>query len=366
MHALLPYYSILSLLALLGLSMRTREERTVVWMAGWGALLVVLVGVVLRDIQGDTWRYYMTFLQLREMPLSDVWAQSDNNWFFDVLNWVLGQFGSNILWLILPITLFCILMMRHSLHTMLGPLGTAMAMLLYSVYPFFIFYVASGMKQAIAMALLMQGYVCLWQGRRTVLIWLALAPMFHTGAALVFPFLLLHLMTWRPGFGYGRALKLGTGLLVACTLLSATGLNQSLLAPFQAYATFSSNYEVYFSDASEVGYRAGFRPDFTLFSFLPLLAAFWLRRQGNGLSTERSLWWLNLYTLLACIYQIFAFAPFADRFASFGWFLIPTILMLMLQDTGSRRPAQIILAVFTLLNIAILQFYTGNNLHVSF
>ena len=366
MHPILPFYAALSLFALFGLRLEQREARTYLWAAGWGAMAVVLTAVVFRDITGDTWRYNVAFQQLATQGFAEMWAALDNNWLFESLMWGLAQFGTHPLWFILPITLFCIVMMRHSLRQILGPIDTAIAMLLYSVYPFFIFYVSSGIKQAIAMALLMQAYVLLFRKRYfAALVWLCLAPLFHTGAVLVYPFLLLQHLLWRPAIGYRRALAISVTLLLLSTALSVTGVNQSLMAPVQVYADFADSYAIYFMDAAEVGYQAGFRPDFTVFSFLPLAAAWWLRLKGRGLSAEVSGWWLNLYTLLASLYQLFAFAPFADRFASFGWYLTPAILVIMLADTGTLRPRKIVILTFALLNIVILQFYTGNNLSVA-
>lgn len=369
MHPILPFYAALSLFALAGLRLEQREARANLWIAGWGAMSVVLFATTFREISGDTWRYNLAFQSVATQSFAEIWTETNNNWLFEFLMWNLAQFGTHPLWFILPITLFCIAMMRHSLRQILGPTDTAIAMLLYSAYPFFIFYVSNGIKQAIAMALLMQVYVLLFRKRYfAALVWLGLAPMFHTGAFLVYPLLLMHLLLWRPVIGCRRALTVSVILLLLSAVLSVTGLNQSLMAPVQFYADIFSenNYAIYFRDAAEFDYQAGFRLDFTVFSFLPLAAAWWLRLKGRGLSAEVSGWWLNLYTLLACLYQLFAFAPFADRFASFAWYLTPAIIVIMLADASALRPRKIIIMTFALLNIAILQFYTGNNISVIF
>ena len=365
MHPILPYYCAISLFALLGLRMSKPEDRTMVWLSGWGAMTVVLVASVSREISGDTGRYYIAFTRMAGTSFSQMWAETNNNWLFAVVNWILAQFGTHPLWLILPVTLFCIVMMRHSLRQLMGPTSTAIAILLYSAYPFFIFYVSSGIKQAIAMALLFQGYVYLYRRRsRISLIWFIMAPMFHSGAILVFPFVLLHWMLWRPFIGYKRAFSFSIGALLVCMALSYTGYNQSLMSFVEPYASFSRSYDIYFMDATDFNYRAGFRLDFTLFSLVPFAAAAWLKGKERGLTSGVSGWWLNLYTLLACIYQLFAFAPFSDRFAGFAWYLIPAILVIMLVDSNAQRPRQIVVFAFSLLNILVLQFYTGLSLRV--
>lgn len=364
MHPLLPIYAAMSFFALMGVGMQDSRQRTMILVASWSAMTIVLLTVVFRPIRGDTWRYYMSFLRWREMELMDVWTEASNNWFFLTMNWLLGQLGESPLFLIAPVTALCIYMLHRSLRQLLNPTYAAIGILLYSVYPFFIFYVASGLKQGIAMAFLLQAYVCFQRRRQTAWLWLLIAPLFHTGALLVFPFLLLHLLTWRPSFGYRRALGVSLSLLIICTMMAITNINQTVIAPVQNFASFSSNYDIYFQDANEFNYRAGFRLDFTLFSMLPLMAAILIRRRGHGLSPQISGWWINLYTLLTCIYQLFAFAPFADRFASFGWYFSPLLLLVMLFETGLKRPLQIALLIFLPLNMLMLQFYTGKALRV--
>jgi hypothetical protein len=364
MHPLLPCYACFSLLALFGLELRTANQRFAVWLAAWGALGVVTLAAVFRPLDGDTGRYISAFEVIRLDTLSNVLAQADGNHLFVLLNWLLGQLGSDPLWLIAPITLFLSFMLWRSIRQLLPGRYAWICILLYSVYPYFVFYLASGMKQGLAMAMLLQGYIFLQAKRWHASIWLGLAYLFHSGSALAFPFIGLHWLLWRPSFGYRKVFALSLCLFAGTILLSITGLNEQLLLPLQSYFTVSDNYLIYFTDPLEVSYRAGFRLDFTLFSLLPLLSWLWLRGKGRGLSPAVSGWWLNLYLLLACIYQLFSFAPFADRFAAFSWYLTPLILLIMLADTRKHRELQIIVLVFSVVNILILQLYTGAALRV--
>jgi len=367
MHPVLPLYSVFLALALLGLRMSRPEDRTMVWLSAWGAMSVVLVAATFREIKGDTWRYYIVFAQMSDLSFAQMWELTDNNWLFAVTNWLLAQLGTHPLWLFLPVTLFCIVLTRYSLRQLLGPTSTAVAIILYSAYPFFVFYIANGIKQGIAMVLLFQGYVTLYRlGLKRSVVWFLLAPMFHTGATLVFPCIILHWLFWRSQFGYRRALSLSFGIMIICVILSAIGYNKDAMSFLESYAQFSRSYEVYFMEASEFGYKAGFRLDFTIFSLLPFALAAWLRTQGRGLSYQLSGWWINLYTLLACLYHLFSFAPFADRFAGFGWYLIPAILVIMLVDCGSQQARRKVVAAFAVLNVLIFQFYTGYSIRVEF
>ncbi len=367
MHPILPIYAIFSVMTLMGLNVRQKSERTYLWIAAWGAMSVVLLAIIFRDVRGDTRRYHWAFERMAEQSFAEMAELSDNNLLFDAIHWFLAQFGTHPLLFIVPYALFCIMLMRASLRLMLGQVDTAIAIFLYSAFPFFVFYVSSGLKQALAMAILFHGYVCLFHGRRIhAVFWIGLAPLLHTGALLVYPFVALHYLLWRPYFSQRRVLTFSILGLFICTALSLVGLNEPLMAPFAELTETTRRYAVYFDDADRFNYRAGFRLDFTLFSYLPLFAAWWLMRQGRGLSLENSGWWLNLYVLLACLYQLFAFAPFADRFAAFAWYLIPAILVIMLADSQSIKARQVVVLSFSILNILILQFYTGHGLHFSF
>ncbi len=349
----------LCLLLLGGLKARTRSERTVIWVAAWGALLTVFVAIVFREINGDTWRYYMTFLQLRQQSFLTMYQRTEDNVLFVYLNWALGQFGSHPLYLLGPIALFCMVMLVRSLREMFSSFHAAILLFVYSMYPFLVFYLASGMKQGIAMVLLLHGYIRVFQGARSGWLWLISAPLFHSGALLVFPFIILQKLTFNTVFGHRRALRFSVLLLFVVTLLSITGLNETLLLPVQTYMVISDNYQIYFQNAEDFDYRAGFRPDFTLFSLVPLAAGYWLWRHGYPLTSTFTGWWLNFYILLISIYQVFSFAPFADRFAGFGWFIMPLVLMVMVVESQDRRVLQWFLLGFVLSNLLLLQFYTG-------
>jgi len=349
MHPLLPIYGVLCLLLLGGLKARTRAERTVIWFAAWGAVLTVFVAVIFREINGDTWRYYMTYLNLRQQPFSTVYERTQDNVLFAYLNWVLGQFGAHPLYLLAPIALFCTMMLAWSLRKMFSSFHTAILLFVYSMYPFFVFYMASGMKQSIAMALLLQAYIRLFQGARSGWIWLLVAPMFHSGAFLVYPFVILQKLTFNSTFGQRRALGGSLLLLAGVTLLSITGLNETLLLPLQKYLVISDNYQLYFQNAE----------DFALFSLVPLAVGYWLWRNGYPVTSTFTGWWLNFYILLISIYHVFSFAPFADRFAGFGWFIMPLLLMVMVVESRDRRVLQLFLLGFVVSNLLLLQFYTG-------
>ena len=99
--------------------------------------------------------------------------------------------------------------------------------------------------------------------------------------------------------------------------------------------------------------------DFFLFSVFPVLLVGLFRFLGSTKLSERSAWWLGLYVLLNTIYHWFSFAPFADRFASFSWFLLPIVVYLVVLDFRGGVLRASALTMMVLVNVALLQGYTG-------
>ena len=173
MHPLLHFYAGFSLLALIGLDLRSTPHRFALWLAALGAMGTVVVAAISRPLDGDTGRYIRAFEQIRLDSLQDALFQADGNWAFVALNWLLGQFGDDALWLIAPISLFLVFMLWWSLRQVLPNVYVWTGILLYSVYPYFIFYLVSGIKQGLAMAMLLQGYIFMKAKKRQAL------PMMH-------------------------------------------------------------------------------------------------------------------------------------------------------------------------------------------
>lgn len=148
-------------------------------------------------------------------------------------------------------------------------------------------------------------------------------------------------------------------MFTASLLLSFTGLNRTLLAPIQGYAAFDPSFDIYFQDAALFNYSAGFRLDFTAFSLAPVVVILILMYRRDRVTLDTTGWWISLYLLLASIYQLFSFAPFSDRFGAFAWSIIPIVVFIALLETHSRRIVTTATIAFAIMNVLMLQFYTG-------
>lgn len=359
MHPLLIPYSFLAVMVLISTG-RTASKRSGFWLFAWLAVATMLWGIMFRDIRGDTARYYDTFLIIRELSFSEMLSYADGQILFSSLNWLVGQFGTDARLLTISIVIVFLCLFLYGLRQVLSSYERSQLLFIYSAYPFFVAYMASGLKQGMAMASLLVGFVFIFQRRRTGWLWIASAPFWHSAAWLAVPFLILHLALYNRYVGFQMGMRLILLLLLGAIALSITGFNENLMSPIPSLIALDTRYDIYFKDASDLGYRAGFRPDFTLFSLVPVLSYFFLTRSGYPLTARVSGWWLSLYMSLSIIYQLFAFAPFADRFAGFAWFIMPLVLFIQCREAQSRQISMLLVSASVVANVLLLQFYTGS------
>lgn len=361
MHFLLIPFAMLSLLFLMQYSARRQDH------ARGGMLLSAAVTVSLlfltmwfREPAGDSWRYLETFRNMRIESLSSALNRPDTDLLFVLLNWFAGRLGDSSLVLYGATLLVFYGVFIAAIRQVISPLGTVVVLMAYTAFPFFVAYAANGLRQGLSMVFLLMAYALLARGRRTGWLWLLLAPFWHTGAWLAVAVTLCHQLMCRFVRSSRWRWMLVFGVLGVGIALSASGLNESVMAAVPEAIELRGSHQIYFDDPDEFGYRGGFRLDFLLFSLVPLASAVWLRSRGRAFDYSGPGWWLSLYLSLNVVYHLFAFAPFSDRFAGFSWFLLPLVIYLQVQQTGWKNLQTAFVATVCLVNVAMLQLYTGN------
>jgi hypothetical protein len=358
MHFLLIPYALLSAIFVLHfLTHRQKGSRAGLAVVSYATGALLFVAMLLRPVTGDSWGYYQRFIKLRNVGLKDAFHDRASDPLFTLLNWLAGQFGTSELLLFGATLVVFFGIFVLALRSLLAPAAATVVFMCYTVFPYFVAYAASGLRQGLAMVFLLMALVQFSRGRRDGWLWLLVAPLWHSGAWLAVIVIVAHqsliLVTRRERSRWLVVL----GTLGVAILLSATGVNRELLGRLPVEIPVEKL--IYFTDPSQYGYRAGFRADFLLFSLVPLTSAWALRRKAPTFSYRGSGWWLSIYLSLNMIYHLFAFAPFADRFAGFSWFLMPLVIFLQVRETRSR-PLQIaFVSVVALVNLVMLQFYTG-------
>ena len=339
---------------------RAADARTGLVLTAGLTLFMLFLAMTVRPIAGDSWRYYQYFLELQTMSLQDAVVYKDPDPLYAILNWLVVRLGTEA-WLLYGVcmTLYMTTFVLALRRLGSGPIAVSVLIMCYAAYPYFIAYGASGIRQGLSLVFLLMGYLSLREGRRPAWVWLLIAPFWHSGAWLGVAVALAHQLMCRVVSRPRLRWILVLGSLAITVGLSVTGLNETVMAQLPEFIALHDRYDIYLSDPIEIDYRTGFRPDFFVFSLLPLISAWLLRRYGDAFDYAGSGWWLSLYLSLNGLYHLFAFAPFADRFAAFSWFLMPLVIFLQIRATHRRAWMSLLVSGATLINVLMLQFYTG-------
>ena len=361
MHFLLIPYAFFSVIFVaLFINRDKAVSRSGLFLMAVFASSLILLAIWWRPATGDSWRYLTYFRELRVMSLSDALDYRNGDPLYALLNWSAGFFGKDEVVLFGATLLVYFSVFIVAIKRLVGPLWAVVVLMCYVAYPYFVAYAANGLRQGLALAFLLMAYVGLRQKNRQAWVWLLLAPFWHSGAWIAVVVVMAHqAMCWFVSDGKNRWLLVLVALFVS-VMLSITGQNEVLMSQLPDLIKLEQTQEIYFTDAKDYGYRAGFRIDFFLFSMLPLASALILRRRAPTFDYGWSGWWLSLYLGLNVVYHLFSFVPFADRFAAFSWFLLPLVIFLQVRETESRNLLSKFVALVCLVNVAMLQLYTGN------
>lgn len=361
MHFLLIPYALLCVLFIaLYASRRDSITRAGLLVPCGATTLLLFMAMWWRPVAGDSWRYMQYYKALQGMSLADALAYRESDPLYTVLNWVVGGLGNDAAWLFGATLLIYFGVFIAALRRLLSPLDVLVVLMSYTAFPYFIAYGANGLRQGLSLVFLLMAYACLRRGEQKAWVWAMLAPFWHSGAWLGVAVMAAHqLMCWQIRRPENRWVVV-FGLLSVSILLSFTGFNQSIMAGLPGLVDLRGTHEIYFENAKAYGYRAGFRLDFVTFSLLPLVTGWLLRRGGSSFDYAGPGWWLSLYISLNVIYHLFSFAPFSDRFAAFSWFILPLVIFMQIREVRSHDLKTLFVGGVCLINVAMLQLYTGN------
>lgn len=360
MTLFLPYV-IVSLVFLGFASGRHRSDtKAILFLLSMAAMALIVIRLALRTPAGDSGRYYLLFSKIQEMGVVHAIATLDVDYLFVTVLWIIGIFGHSSTFFFGAFLLLYLFLLVCAVRISTGNLGSSLVILLYSIYPFFVAYGASGLRQGLALVILLVGYASLHAGKRTSWLWILLAPFAHNGAWLAVGVVIMHqtsLMLFKTDkYRWALILTLYFGIVFS----TAVGVDFRSFLP----DTDIAQKQQFYLDEVNLKfnyYRTGFRLDFVLFSIFPLVSGFWATGQISLPSiNSKAGWWLSLYLSLNIIYHVFSFAAFSDRFAAFSWFILPLIIYFQVEATGKMKKFQEF-AIYSILgNLVILGLYTRN------
>ncbi len=360
MHYLLLPYSMVALLFVWFYDRRSNQAA----LAGIMLMCLIMIfmiwgAIVFRPIAGDPFRYMLGFDDLRRLSLIQMLSVDNPEFLFRWLNWFIGQLSiSNVVFFSCTFAIF-IVPFWLACRSYFTSVHSAALLMAYSMYPYFIAYAASGIRQGIGLSFMLLALVLLSKKSKWGWAWLFLSPLWHNGMWLA-------IIVVGGIFLIPKSLnRLHICLLVLSlsVVLSITGINESITSFIPGLIDLDSNKDIYFDKdaADSINYRTGFRGDFFLFSMFPLVIYLFIKRKF--INREQPELWVSIYAGLNSIYHFFSFAIFTDRFASFSWFIMPFVLLVMVVN-GNHINAHIkmFVMIFCSVNIFLLQFYTGTYL----
>ncbi|WP_413741266.1 EpsG family protein [Sodalis sp. RH15] len=249
---------------------------------------------------------------------------------FKILSWILAHTVSNVHFYFSFISGLIFIMVAVGCVRTLGLAYGSIAIISYTMYPYFSSYTALGIRQGLALGAMLIFFSYIIEKKKThSLIWLFIAVMFHNTAIVL-------LALYIPIFLHINQNKLSkiVGLAWLFTLiLSFANVFEKLIAGYVNVYTLDVRYQLYFNQSAD--YVVGFRPDFVLFSLFPYLLYRLSNKKMRGDDQVKTLL-VSFYTL-NCLMNIFSFMPYYDRFAAYSWFLIPIFIALLAKKGNSRN-----------------------------
>lgn len=107
----------------------------------------------------------------------------------------------------------------------------------------------------------------------------------------------------------------------AVTNLLASSFLSDVDTRLASYAAHAGNEEM-----MQAFSHVGFRPDFLLYSAVPIIVGYWCLHKKR-LNSDSYRWWLNIYIVSNTFWALMMHSNFSNRFAALSWFTAGIVLM---------------------------------------
>lgn len=157
------------------------------------------------------------------------------------------------------------------------------------------------------------------------------------------------------GAYFYRNTKVYLGIWFVALIIAA--LHITFFQELFASAGIDKKAEEYLN-VGDKGYRTGFRIDFVIYSFMPILLGWYMMVKKGFKSVEFS-FLLNVYLILNAVWLMCMYASYTNRIAAMSWAIIPVLLCYPFLSERNKAPAakkNRNLAVVSLLNLGFTVF----------
>jgi hypothetical protein len=270
----------------------------------------------------DMVRYIDAFETMQLLSLKQVFNMYDWEPLFLITQWILSKLFDNRDFFVISVFLFYIFILIKAVKKIFLPWHSMFVVFLFLCYPFFYGYIFNGIRQGIAMVILLLalGYWLKKPHSLKFYILIIIAGLFHY-SSFIFSTVLLVVLMFN--------LRLRTLLLIwfGSLVLFMTGLNDlilnfSFIADIEYIEGYTNNEVTeYFGGANNLAY--------ILLSVISLLVSLYFFRniQLDEKHKEVYLVIIKCYTAFNSVFLLLGFIAYGNRLASFSWFIVPILII---------------------------------------
>lgn len=291
------------------------------------AIIFILVSTILLYIPSwdlyyaDMIRYLSAYNRMNYLKLSQAFNEYSWEPLFILTQWIISKISTSSSVFIITMFLISFLLMYKSAKILFLPWQRVYIIFTFMCYPFFYDYIFNGIRQGIAMMLLILAF-SYWTKKQNsfkFFISIALSGLFHY-TAFIFSFIMLVILNFN--------LRLRTIILfwIITATLFLTGENATLLefnfiTKITYIDIYTSNEITHTFEKFNNVYHLFFSAFFLILSLLFLK---YIRMGDKEKETYRLL--IKCYTMFNSVFLMLGFIAYANRIAAFSWQIIPILV----------------------------------------
>ena len=284
--------------------------------AGTLAIFMILF-IGLRPIRGhfvDMWNYKVNYMVFNYgKPFKFTW-DTDNFLFDNLMPW-LGSNRVDIEWFFFIMALLYFMLMYCACRK-LFPNDTFLSFLVYLGALSTFSYGTNGIKAGAAASIFLMA-IAYWENKWVAIPVLLISIGFHHSMVVpVVAFAIAYLF---------RDTRFYLGAWFLCLFFAAIHVTDLM----EFFSGFTDEHGAHYLDTdvkNKVLQVSGFRPDFILYSAVPIfLGYYYIRTKKIESDTYNFLW--CTYTLTNCVFLLCTYGTFINRIAYLSWLMLPFVLL---------------------------------------
>lgn len=319
------------------------------WMP-WALTLFLVLFIGLRPVSG---RYFVDMANYNASYKALLWGKTflfkwdTDNIIFDNLFVFLGSKKIPVEYFFLMMASMYFIFMAVACRK-LFPKDMLLSLLVYLGAFSTFSYGTNGIKAGVAASLFLMA-IAYWENKRVVIIALLLSIGFHHSMVVPVAAFVIAYLYRNPLFFLG-------GWLL-CLFLAA--IHDTSFMEFFSGLTDEHGASYLDSNVKDaVLYVSGFRPDFILYSAIPIFLGYYFIQTNKIESDTYNFLWCT-YTLTNCVFLLCTYGTFINRIAYLSWLMYPFVLLypFLNVDLGEYHYRHLRYAVYGHLCFTLFMFF---------